>query len=91
MARKKTEIIDDDGNELAPPEPGSPIANIIYLLEYGRRRGFRIGPTVQVNDVIVQVSDLRQENEAARQVRGPASLEDDPDMAVLLGGQGSGT
>lgn len=51
---------DEEGNLLPELEPGSPLAQIIHLLEYGRKRGFQIGPTVQVGDVIVQVRDLRQ-------------------------------
>lgn len=87
MARKKTEVIDDDGNEWAPPEPGTPIAHVIYLLEYGRKRGFRIGPTVQVGDTIVQVADLRQQAAiSSAHSKDEPEIHPGSDMAVLLGG-----
>lgn len=54
---------DDDGNELTPPSPDSDIGQLIYLLEYGRQRGFRIGPRVQIGDVVLEVADLRQADE----------------------------
>lgn len=62
---RKTTLVDDDGNEILPPEPGSPVAQVIYLLEYARKRGFQI-PTVQIGDVILQVRDLRQAADAKR-------------------------
>lgn len=52
---------DDDGNVLPLPPAGSDLAQLIQLLEYGRRRGFRIGPTVKVGAIVTQVQDLRQE------------------------------
>lgn len=58
--KKRDEVVDDDGNVIPPPLVGSDVAQLIYLLEYGRKRGFKIGPTVQVGDVIAQVTDLRQ-------------------------------
>ncbi len=58
MSREK-EVTDDDGNVIPPPPPDSPVIAIVWLLEYGRKRGFRIGPTVQVGDTIVQVRDMR--------------------------------
>jgi hypothetical protein len=88
MARKKIEIVDDDGNELPPPEPGSPVAQIIYLLEYGRKRGFRIGPRVQVADTIVEVADLRQAAATAREAGGGPELPPGSDMAILLAQEG---
>lgn len=83
MAKKDSEVIDDDGNVIAPPPPDSPVAQIVWLLEYARKRGFSI-PTVQVGDTIVQVRDLRQE----AQSRGgtPADLSPDSDMALVLAG-----
>lgn len=60
MATKKLPDHDEDGNNLTPPPADSDVHAIIYLLEYGRSRGFQIGPTIQVGSVIVQVADLRQ-------------------------------
>jgi hypothetical protein len=51
---------DDDGNPLPVPDSKSEVGQLIYLLEWGRLRGFRLGPTIQVGDLIVQVRDLRQ-------------------------------
>lgn len=77
------DILDDDGNLLAPPEPGTDAANVIYLLEYARKRGFRLGGTLKVGEIVVQVVDLRQ---AAQQDRPSApDIEPGSDMAVLLG------
>jgi hypothetical protein len=56
----KFDVIDDNGNIINPPDMTSDVGQIIYLLEYCRKREFMIGPTVQVGDVIVQVRDLRQ-------------------------------
>ncbi len=53
------EVVDDDGNTIPQPPADHPVMTIIYLIEYGRKRGFRIGPTVQVGDTIVQVRDMR--------------------------------
>lgn len=66
MAIKRRPFADEDGNIINEPPPDSPIAQIIYLLEYGRQRGFKIGPTVQVGDTTVQVTDLRQLRESVR-------------------------
>lgn len=60
MAKRNTNEADEEGNELPIPPGDSDVGQLIYLLEYGRRRGFRIGPTVQIGNVIVQVNDLRQ-------------------------------
>ena len=54
---KKVEIIDDDGNVVPPPTADTDVAQLIYLLEYCRKREFLIGPTVQVGSVTVQVQD----------------------------------
>lgn len=37
-----------------------PIQRAIHLLGFARKHGFRIGPTLQVGDVIMQVEDIRQ-------------------------------
>ncbi len=87
MARSKTEIIDDDGNVIAPPAPESAIAQIVWLMEYGRKRGFRIGPTIQVGDTTVQVLDMHQEAQTSRQGEHRApDLTPGSDMATILGG-----
>lgn len=51
---------DEDGNAVPLPPAESDLAQLIQLLEYGRKRGFRIGPTVQIGRLTVQVADLRQ-------------------------------
>jgi hypothetical protein len=84
MARKH-EIIDDDGNALPPPAPDTDVALIIYLLEYGRKRGFRIGPTLKVGETVLQVADLRQAQQSASEGSVP-DIEPGSDMATLLGG-----
>lgn len=52
---------DEDGNTVPVPPAASDLAQLIQLLEYGRKRGFRIGPTVQIGALTVQVADLRQD------------------------------
>lgn len=84
MARKN-DVIDDDGNLIAPPPPDDPIMKILYLLEYSRKRGFRIGPTVQVGDTIIQVTDMRLKT--PQEQREP-ELAPGSDMALILQGQG---
>ena len=86
MTRIK-DVLDDDGNIIPPPPADHPVMAVIYLLEYGRKRGFRIGPTVQVGDTIVQVRDLRQEQQ--NQTRDTSGdLDPDSDMAQVLMGNG---
>lgn len=55
---------DDDGNPIPQPAPASDLADLIQLLEYGRVKGFRIGPTVRVGKIVVSVRDLRQKEGA---------------------------
>jgi hypothetical protein len=62
---------DEDGNALPVPTPDSDLAQLIALLEYGRKRGFRIGPTVQVGKIATQIADLRQDE-------GGGGTENDP-------------
>ena len=82
---KKTDIIDDDGNLLPPPDPSSPVAQFIYLIEYGRTRGFVIGPHVQIGDLIVEVRDMRQAAQMARdRQQGTPDLVPGSDFATLL-------
>lgn len=76
------DLIDDDGNVIPCPPPDSPVAMIVWLIEYGRKRKFRIGPTVQIGDVIVQVKDLREES---HERRVEPDVAPGSDMAVLLG------
>lgn len=52
-------VSDDDGNDLTAPGPETDVGQLIYLLEWARQRGFRIGPTIQIGTVIVQVADKR--------------------------------
>lgn len=60
---------DEDGDPLPIPPAGSDLAALIQLLEFGRRKGFRIGPTVRVGSIVLQVKDLRQpEADGARDV-----------------------
>lgn len=85
MGRKKDEVIDDDGNVLPPPEPGTDAAHVIYLLEYARKRGFRIGPELKVGAIEMSVIDLRQNDARARAHKeGMIDLEPGSDMALLL-------
>ena len=39
--------------------PTDDVARVIALLEWARCRGYRIGPTLQVGGVIMNVEDLR--------------------------------
>ncbi len=52
---------DEEGNTLPVPPAESDLAQLIQLLEYARKRGYRIGPTVKVGAIVTQVQDLRQE------------------------------
>ena len=70
------------GDELPAPAPGTDAADLIYLLNYCRRRGYKLGPTIQIGRIAVMVTDLRQIEEAdASPLAGP----DDPDMELLRG------
>lgn len=44
----------------ADPEPTGDAGNAIALLEWARRRGFRIGPILEVGTVKMQIVDLQQ-------------------------------
>jgi len=85
---RKHEISDDDGNIINTPAPDSDVMQLIYLLEYARTRGFKIGPTVQIGTVIVQVADIRQAKMEQREQTQP-DLDPESDMAVILAGRGS--
>lgn len=82
MATKRTEVLDDAGNIIAPPEPGSPIAQIVWLLEYARKRDFHI-PKVQIGDTVVHVTDLKQ-TQAGGQERITQDLDPESDMGKIL-------
>lgn len=82
---RRHEVTDDDGNTLPPPGPGTDVANIIYLLEYGRKRGFQIGPTLKIGETVLQVHDLRQAQQRAGE--SAPDIEPGSDMATLLGGE----
>lgn len=76
---KPAASIDEHGNPLLEVDPNSMCGQLVALLEYGRRRGFRIGPFVQIGDVRLQVQDLRQD-----EGRGVAPV-DDPGPWVAAG------
>lgn len=50
---------DEAGNVIAI-DPVSSVGQLVALLEYGRARGYRIGPFVKLDGLTVQVQDLRQ-------------------------------
>ncbi len=50
---------DVDGNPITPPPEASDVGQLIYLLEYGRRRGFIFGPEITINGLVVKVFDKR--------------------------------
>lgn len=69
--KRKRVDADDDGNDLTPPPPDSPAGQIMYLLEWGRQRGFQIGPRIQIGDVTLEAWDLRRTKQnAAPEDRG---------------------
>ena len=76
-AVKKIEIVDDDGDVVPPPTADTDVAQLIYLLEYCRKREFLIGPTVQVGSVVVQVQDPG--------LRKRLGKEDDPGIWAMHG------
>lgn len=55
------------------------ISRALYLLEYCRQRGFRVGPVVTVGDVTMQVEDIRQ-----AKVEGQ-SFEAEPGLYEIAG------
>lgn len=87
MAKRSNDMIDDDGNELPKPPQDSAVWAVIYLLEYGRKRGFRIGPQLQVGEITLNVADLRQAREVG-QGQQQNELEPDSDMALVLKREG---
>lgn len=67
---------DDDGDPVPQPEPKSDLADLIQLLEYARKKGFRIGPAIRVGKIITTVHDLRQSE-------GRHVPDEEPSMGVL--------
>lgn len=51
---------DIDGNDITAPTTSSDVGQLVYLLEWARKRGFRIGPAVRVGGLVLQIQDLRQ-------------------------------
>lgn len=90
--RNKHELIDDDGNVMPVPGPdASDVAKAIYLLEYARLRGFRLGPTLKVGELVTQVQDLRQLGELTKdETSKMPDLVPGTDMHTLLGNSGQG-
>lgn len=73
---------DDEGRPLTPPPGATDAAQLIYLLEWARLRGFRLGPSIKVGEIVLQVQDLRQRE-------GGAGLDDsDPGPWAAAGYEG---
>jgi hypothetical protein len=85
MAKKVTEVLDDDGNVIAPPPPESPVAQAVWLLEYARKRRFAI-PKITIGEVTIFATDLDQIASAGRDAPEP-DLDDESDMAMVLRSQ----
>lgn len=49
-----------DPEDKSPLAPDDDVMRAIHLLEWGRRKGVRIGPILEVGDVKMQVNDIRQ-------------------------------
>ena len=56
MSKKLADVEGEYLPELEHPD----VKALIHLLEYGRLKGIRIGPMVQIVDTVVQVRDIRQ-------------------------------
>lgn len=71
--------------EAAPAKTPSSadVASAIKLLEWARAKGFRIGPTLHVGSVTMQVSDVRQLKLEALDRGGP--VDDGPYAEAGLG------
>lgn len=50
---------DEAGNAITI-DPLTPAGQLVQLLEYARARGYRLGPYVKLDGLVVQVQDLRQ-------------------------------
>lgn len=66
--------------DAAPPTPADSVDRAIRLLEWGRKRHFRIGATLVVGDVTMQVEDLVQAKRHA-----PDPDEGDADVYAMAG------
>lgn len=51
---------DEEGRPIGAPTSGSDVAQLTYLLEWARIRGFRVGPMIAVGGLQLQIRDLRQ-------------------------------
>lgn len=67
---------DDDGVPIPQPAPDSDLADLIQLLEYGRRKGFVIGPMVRIGKIALQVVDARQQRGSTRPSEPEPSIWD---------------
>jgi hypothetical protein len=67
---------DQEGDPVPQPAKESDLADLIQLLEYGRRKGFRVGPMVRIGKITVQVSDLRQRGSAGEDTITELSIGD---------------
>jgi hypothetical protein len=62
--------LDDDGNPVPQPAADSDVRDLQQLMEWGRMKGYRIGPAVRIGKITVQIADVRQ-------TEGRRSAEDD--------------
>jgi hypothetical protein len=71
---------DEHGNPVLEVDPLSSAGQLVALLEWARRRNFKLGPMVKIGDVMVQVTDMRQEP-------GHRMPDEqlDPDVARVMG------
>ena len=53
--------LDETGRPLPPIEPSSDVAQLLYLLEAARARGYKICPQIQIGTLVTMVEDLRQD------------------------------
>lgn len=67
MATRRTHA-DEDGNDIPEVKPDSDLGQIMAFMEWGRRRGFVIGPTIQVGETIVQIADPKARIEKTERV-----------------------
>lgn len=65
-AAEYTVTEDDDGNPIVTPPPNADVVALVYLLTWARASGFRVGPTIRVGSLVLQVQDLRQARKEGR-------------------------